>query len=117
MNPTLSAEVCYLLVKGNALQYCSLQFISELEKSVSHSDFVDKLHAAQACPHGSSGPDELDAVMGPLGSWTIVDKSDAVDAMASYLAAWLSQTPEAQNLDPLQLQAALLSSLKVYIHS
>lgn len=51
--------------------------------------------------------------MGPLGSWTVIDKADAVDAMASYLAAWLSQTPEAQNLDPLQLQAALLESIKV----
>lgn len=68
---------------------------------------------ARECPHESGGTDELEAAMGPLGTWTVVDKADAVDAMASYLAAWLSQTPEAQNLDPVQLQTALLESIKV----
>eukprot|EP00892_Ulva_mutabilis_P004751 jgi/Ulvmu1/2648/UM014_0100.1 len=87
-------------------------FLDELQKSVSKHDFADKIQKARECPHHSGGTDELDAVMGPLGSWTVVDKTDAVDAMASYLAAWLSQTPEAQNLEPKQLQAALLSSLK-----
>lgn len=84
-----------------------------MEKSVAASDFAEKLRVARECPHESGGTEELDAAMGPLGTWAVVDKADAVDAMAAYLAAWLSQTPEAQNLDPRQLQAALLNSIKV----
>lgn len=53
---------------------------------------------------------ELDAL---LGEYVIVTKQDAVDAMAAYLAAWLSNVPEARDMAPDKLQEALVHTINV----
>eukprot|EP01025_Chloroclados_australasicus_P069797 TRINITY_DN9905_c0_g1_i1.p3 TRINITY_DN9905_c0_g1~~TRINITY_DN9905_c0_g1_i1.p3 ORF type:complete len:153 (-),score=12.23 TRINITY_DN9905_c0_g1_i1:286-744(-) len=88
-------------------------FLPLLERSVMRPEYRDILSRSQACAQtdaadvGSTA--ELDAV---LGEYVIVSKQDAVDAMASYLAAWLATVPEAQQMDPKKLQEALLSSIQ-----
>mmetsp|Transcript_5376 Transcript_5376/g.9274 ORF Transcript_5376/g.9274 Transcript_5376/m.9274 type:complete len:197 (-) Transcript_5376:1324-1914(-) len=44
--------------------------------------------------------------------WSMVDKDDAIDALAYYLAGVLMRHPEAQALSPKQLQEALTTALK-----
>ena len=87
-----------------------LQVLSELEESIRGDDFANKMQRARQCPHSEQGSEELDAL---LDGFVVVSKEDAVDAMASYLAAWLSSVPEAQNMDPKKLQHALLTTVKV----
>jgi hypothetical protein len=43
----------------------------------------------------------------------VVDQQDAVEAMAYYIALYISAMPEAQRLEPKQLQAALKEGFKV----
>lgn len=72
-------------------------------------EFLRKLQQTRGCPHTPEGAEELDAV---LGEYVMVSKEDAVAAMASYIAAWLSTVPEAKNMEPAQLQGAILGSIK-----
>lgn len=46
------------------------------------------------------------------GEYIVVEHSDAVDALAAFLAAYLVSLPEAQAMTPAQLQAAMRQSLK-----
>jgi hypothetical protein len=87
-----------------------MQVLSQLEQSIAQDGFMDQMQRARECPHTDQGSEELDAL---LGSFVVITKEDAVEAMASYLAAWLSSVPEAQNMDPKKLQQALLTSVKV----
>lgn len=87
-----------------------LQVLSHLEESIRGDGFANKMQRARECPHSEQGSEELDAL---LDGFVVVSKEDAVDAMASYLAAWLSSVPEAQNMDPKKLQHALLTTVKV----
>ncbi|GFR50990.1 hypothetical protein Agub_g13316 [Astrephomene gubernaculifera] len=45
-------------------------------------------------------------------SFIVVEKRDAVEAMAYYIAACIVDLPEAQALEPKQLQAALVDALR-----
>ncbi|GLI61513.1 hypothetical protein VaNZ11_003893 [Volvox africanus] len=45
-------------------------------------------------------------------SFVVIDKKDAVESMAYYIAACISDLPEAQTLTPKQLQTALLDALR-----
>lgn len=49
----------------------------------------------------------------PLQSYVIVMKEDVIEAIGMYVAAYLANVPEAANLQPAELQAALCRSLKV----
>ena len=49
----------------------------------------------------------------PLDSYVMVDKADVMDAMATFVAAYLMQLPEAQNLKPDELQKALGGAIAV----
>jgi hypothetical protein len=49
----------------------------------------------------------------PLESYVIVQKDDVLEAIGTFVAAYLAQLPEAQNLQPAQLQAALKTTFKV----
>ena len=42
-----------------------------------------------------------------LDSYVVVDREDVLDAMGAFIAAYLASLPEARNLQPAQLQAAL----------
>ena len=86
------------------------QVLDDLERSVASPEFIRKLEQTRGCRHTPCGADELDAV---LGEYVMVSKADAVEAMASYIAAWLSTVPEAKNMEPHQLQGAILGSIKV----
>jgi hypothetical protein len=43
----------------------------------------------------------------------VVDQQDAVEAMAYYIALYISSMPEAQRMEPKQLQTALQEGFKV----
>ncbi|BDA46305.1 hypothetical protein COCOBI_08-3970 [Coccomyxa sp. Obi] len=47
-----------------------------------------------------------------LDSYVIVQKDDVLDAIGTFVAAYLAELPEAQNLQPAQLQAALKTAFK-----
>lgn len=95
-------------------QTCVLQMMDDLERSISSPAFVRQLKRSRNCPHNSNpaepGTEELDEL---LGSYVIVSHDDAVNAMACYIAAWLSNVPEAQKMDPVELQKAVLQGVKV----
>ncbi len=48
-----------------------------------------------------------------LDSYVLVQKDDVLDAIGTFVAAYLAELPEAQNLQPAQLQAALKTAFKV----
>ena len=49
----------------------------------------------------------------PLESYVLVRKEDVLEAIGAFVAAYLAELPEAQNLQPAQLQAALKTTFKV----
>ena len=49
----------------------------------------------------------------PLDSYVMVEKSDVLEAIGQFVAAYLATMPEAQDLQPKQLQAALTQTFKV----
>lgn len=49
----------------------------------------------------------------PIESYVIVQKEDVLEAIGTFVAAYLAELPEAQNLQPAQLQAALKHAFKV----
>ena len=49
----------------------------------------------------------------PLDSYVMVEKSDVLEAIGQFVAAYLASMPEAQDLQPKQLQAALTQTFKV----
>lgn len=87
-----------------------LQILDRLEQSVASPDFVRHFKQSRECSHTPEGADELDTL---LGEYVVVTKEDAIAAMACYIAAWLSTVPEAQDMEPAQLQKAVLASIKV----
>ncbi|GAB4821764.1 hypothetical protein N2152v2_008810 [Parachlorella kessleri] len=46
------------------------------------------------------------------GDYVLVEREDVVDALSQFIAAYLTTLPEARNLDPRQLQAAISTTLK-----
>ena len=48
-----------------------------------------------------------------LDSYVMVQRADVLDAIGTFVAAYLAELPEAQNLQPAQLQAALKTAFKV----
>ncbi len=48
-----------------------------------------------------------------LESYVMVQKDDVLEAIGTFVAAYLAELPEAQNLPPAQLQAALKTAFKV----
>ena len=49
----------------------------------------------------------------PLDSYVMVEKADVLEAIGQFVAAYLASMPEAQDLQPKQLQAALTQTFKV----
>ena len=47
-----------------------------------------------------------------LDSYVMVEKSDVLEAIGVFVAAYLASMPEAQDLQPKQLQAALTQTFK-----
>jgi hypothetical protein len=50
----------------------------------------------------------------PLESYVLVRKEDVLEAIGAFVAAYLAELPEAQNLQPAQLQAALKATFRVW---
>ena len=88
-----------------------LQLLDNLERSIASPEFLRQLERGREVPHSdTAGTVELDEL---LGDYVVVTKEDAVNAMAAYIAAWLSTVPEAKNMDPKKLQGAILTGVKV----
>jgi hypothetical protein len=49
----------------------------------------------------------------PLDSFVVVRKDDVLEAIGAFVAAYLATLPEAQDLKPKELQAALAMALQV----
>jgi hypothetical protein len=86
--------------------------LTSLEMSISSDEFRNRLQRSRQFAASTTRTDtaELDAI---LGDYVVVTKQDAIDAMAAYLAAWLSNIPEAKGMEPLKLQEALLTTIQV----
>ena len=48
-----------------------------------------------------------------LGSYVLVEKEDVLDAIGTFIAAYLATVPEAQHMKPDDLQQALTSTFRV----
>jgi hypothetical protein len=48
-----------------------------------------------------------------LDQYVVINKADVLDAIGSFVAAYLVTIPEAQNLQPVELQNALKKTFKV----
>jgi hypothetical protein len=59
----------------------------------------------QEGPQGAGGEE-------PLDSYVLVSKDDVLEAMGSFVAAYLAQLPQAQNLQPAELQLAIQHAFK-----
>ena len=51
--------------------------------------------------------------MEPLDSYVIVEKDDVLEAIGTFVAAYLAELPQAQKLQPKELQTALRNAFKV----
>lgn len=76
--------------------------------------------AGQAPQQVPSGPGEcgLDPAAAALaaaaiGDFVVIDKNDAVEAMAYYIALYISRMPEAQRMQPKELQMALRETFAI----
>ena len=49
----------------------------------------------------------------PLDSYIMVEKEDVLEAIGSFVAAYISELPQAQNLPPAELQLAITKAFKV----
>ena len=49
----------------------------------------------------------------PIDSYVLVEKEDVLDAIGSFVAAYLAELPQAQNLPPAELQVAIKNAFKV----
>ena len=50
-----------------------------------------------------------------FGSYVLVEKEDVLDAIGTFVAAYLATLPQAQNMKPADLQQALTSTFKVCV--
>ena len=48
-----------------------------------------------------------------LGGYVLVEKEDVLDAIGTFVAAYLATVPEAQNMKPAELQQALTCTFRV----
>ena len=49
----------------------------------------------------------------PLESYIMVEKDDVLEAIGSFVAAYIAELPQAQNLPPAELQLAIARAFKV----
>lgn len=66
-------------------------------------EFLDKLEGTPGSPASPTSNDD---------GFVMVEKQDAVEAMAYYIASFVQQMPEAQTMEPKQLQMALQTTFK-----
>ena len=99
-------------LSGTVVSIGAMQILDKLERTMASPDFVQQLERTQKCAHTEDGTDELDEL---LGDYVVVTKDDVVNAMASYIAAWLSNLPEAKNMAPEELQSAVLGGVRVRV--
>lgn len=48
-----------------------------------------------------------------LGSYVLVEKTDVLDAIGTFVAAYLATVPEARHIKPAELQQALTTTFRV----
>ncbi len=96
------------------------------EKEAASTAATPETPTTAAAPSRASGsevlsPDWWEAVPGHLGDSTVaedtgdyvvVEHSDVIDALASFLAAYIVALPESHSMEPKQLQKAVRQSLK-----
>ena len=66
-----------------------------------------------ACMHVQVDADAAGPAPEPLDSYVLVNKDDVVDAIGTFVAAYLVQLPEAEKLKPEELQAAVRQAFQV----
>jgi hypothetical protein len=103
------------------------QLLADLESRLAQDSWLAQLQREEAQPSAPPLPGggrhevinrdwwqvtEADTVgsqvsQADLDSYVVVDRHDVVDAIGSFVAAYLATLPEAQNMQPKQLQQAL----------
>ncbi|KAK9830611.1 hypothetical protein WJX81_005051 [Elliptochloris bilobata] len=71
------------------------------DPAVADAGFTEVTHEAAAGAEGEA-----------LDSYVVVDREDVLEAMGAFIAAYLAALPEAENLQPAQLQSALKQAFK-----
>ena len=71
---------------------------------------------AEAQGYEQVSNDEAQAVE-PLESYVMVEKEDVLEAIGTFVAAYLAELPQAQNLQPAELQVAIRNAFKVRLIS
>ena len=51
-----------------------------------------------------------------MDGYVMIEKKDVLDAIGLFIAEYISTLPEAQNMQPAQLQKALKTSFQVILH-
>ena len=116
---------------NNSIVVPPVQLLEELERRVESDDFVAKLdderHRLETQnsepPKGSevlqaewwepvSSPTSGVLVAEVTGDYVLVDHEDMINAVAFFLAAYISSLPEGQSLEPKQLQRAVQQALR-----
>lgn len=122
---------------SNFIAECECEMFAKLEQVVSAPEFLKTLHTAKQAapglreqhfnvelpsvqrpgldPHAAgnnSSDGDSSSSSASHDDWVQVEKDDAVQAMAYYIALVVAGLPEAQNMPPAQLQEALAQTLR-----
>lgn len=106
------------------------EFLTEMERRIQQDSYLAQLqNAAPSAPPlpGGGKFDVCDStwwkVTGPesessqvaqqeLESYVVVEREDVLEAIGAFVAAYLATLPEAQNMEPKQLQRALVQAFQ-----
>lgn len=93
-------------------QGCQVQVSVNAEGSGLSASIIEDSASMEAAVSAMESPDWVVAGS-PEGEYVVVDKKDAVEALAHYIALYINRFPEAQRMEPKQLQQALSNTFKV----
>jgi len=102
----------------NTLQELELSDKAQLihdatSRNLSNSDFNQSEPTSAASASPSVAPEQPGTQSGQVGAedYIVIDKEDAVEALAYYLASYLVKLPEAQAMPPKKLQEAIVTAM------
>lgn len=109
----LVAKPAYLQALENATSTVMHGAVAPYSAPVAHHSLMEAEAGSEA---GSAGwealPDSGDTAAAAQAEFVVVNRDDALQAMAYYIAQCLAKCPEAQKMSPKQLQEALNAAFK-----
>lgn len=110
------------LTEAQEITGVSTQVLDKLNDFVTTEKFLERLGQVRAI--GQVKEDKLAGIehlaaedkfangQPAMDDFVLVEKIDAVEALAFYIASFLTSSPEAQNMTPIELQRALAATLQ-----